>query len=147
MNKLFCFFLAIGLTLVFLSAMENRVNGTTPKQDGFRMPGEFEKQEKIWKLTMTQKPVYLQGVETIDYTDNAAPNKNGALCDASYMNLLIVNSGVIVPLSGDEYDALVLKQIQEVFPDCKIVGINTLEVIYCVGNIHCITQHQMTLTR
>lgn len=30
--------------------MARRIEGTTPKQDGFRMPGEFEEQEQIWML-------------------------------------------------------------------------------------------------
>ena len=97
---------------------------------------------KVWKLTMTKNPVYLQGTQTVDYSESAAPRDNGALCDASYMNFLIVNGGVIVPQYGDEYDALALKQLQEMFPDRKVVGVNTVELIYGGGNIHCITQHQ-----
>ncbi len=30
--------------------MAKRIEGTTPKQDGFRMPGEFEEQTQIWML-------------------------------------------------------------------------------------------------
>lgn len=30
--------------------MAKRIEGTTPKNDGFRMPGEFEEQEQIWML-------------------------------------------------------------------------------------------------
>lgn len=30
--------------------MAKRITGTTPKQDGYRMPGEFEEQECIWML-------------------------------------------------------------------------------------------------
>ncbi len=91
---------------------------------------------------MTKDPVYVQGAETLDFSGSAIPRNNGDLCDASYMNFLIVNGGVIVPQYGDEYDALALQQIQEMFPDRKVVGVNTLDVIYGGGNIHCITQHQ-----
>ena len=56
------------------------------------------------------------------------------------MNFLITNKGVIVPQYGDENDALALKQVQEMFPDREIVGVNTVEVVYGGGNIHCITQ-------
>ncbi len=97
---------------------------------------------KVWKLTMTKNPVYQQGAETVDLSSSAAPRKNGALCDASYMNFLIVNGGVIVPQYGDEYDALALAQIQEMFPDRKVVGVVTTELIYGGGNIHCVTQQQ-----
>ncbi|MCR5088316.1 MAG: agmatine deiminase [Oscillospiraceae bacterium] len=97
---------------------------------------------KVWKLTMPKKPVYQQGAETVDRSETSAPRKNGALCTASYMNFLIVNGGVIAPQYGDENDALALKQLQEMFPDRKVVGVLTTEIIYGGGNIHCITQHQ-----
>ncbi len=47
MKKLICFFLAMGYMLLFYtSAMAKTITGCTPKQDGFRMPGEFEEQER-----------------------------------------------------------------------------------------------------
>ena len=58
------------------------------------------------------------------------------------MNFLITNNGVIVPQFGDENDELALKQIQAMFPDKKVVGVYSKEVIYGGGNIHCITQQQ-----
>ena len=30
--------------------MAGRIINTTPKQDGFRMPGEVEEQDQIWML-------------------------------------------------------------------------------------------------
>lgn len=56
--------------------------------------------------------------------------------------LLITNDGVIVPQYGDENDCLALEQVQTMFPDKKIVGVNTVEVVYGGGNIHCITQQE-----
>ena len=47
---------------------------------------------------------------------------------------------MIVAQYGDENDALALEQIQALFPDRKAVGVNTVEVVYGGGNIHCITQ-------
>ena len=58
------------------------------------------------------------------------------------MNFLIVNGGVIVPQYDDENDALALEQIQAMFPDRKVVGVRTKEVVFGGGNIHCITQQQ-----
>jgi agmatine deiminase len=58
------------------------------------------------------------------------------------MNFLITNGGVIVPQYGDENDALALTQVQEMFPDKEIVGVDTLEIVYGGGNIHCVTQQQ-----
>lgn len=49
---------------------------------------------------------------------------------------------MIVPQYGDENDCLALEQVQTMFPDKKIVGVNTVEVVYGGGNIHCITQQE-----
>ncbi len=49
---------------------------------------------------------------------------------------------MIVPQYGDENDHLALEQVQTMFPDKKIVGVNTVEVVYGGGNIHCITQQE-----
>ena len=78
----------------------------------------------------------------IDYVEGTIPREDGDLCIASYMNFLIVNGGVIVPQYGDENDALALQQIQAMFPDRKAVGVDTVEVVYGGGNVHCITQQQ-----
>ena len=68
--------------------------------------------------------------------------RQGEVCIASYMNFTIVNGGVIVPQYDDENDELALKQIAQMFPDRKVVGVSTKEVAYGGGNIHCITQQQ-----
>ena len=39
-------------------------------------------------------------------------------------------------------DELALQQLQEIFPDHKVVGVRTREIVYGGGNIHCITQQQ-----
>ena len=49
---------------------------------------------------------------------------------------------MIVPQYGDEHDALALKQMRDLFPDRRVVGVNTKEIVYGGGNIHCITQQQ-----
>jgi len=58
------------------------------------------------------------------------------------MNFLIVNGGVIVPQYEDANDMLALEQVQAMFPERKVVGVSTKEVVYGGGNIHCITQQQ-----
>ncbi len=97
---------------------------------------------KVWKLTLPKNQVCMQGAETIDRTETTRTLENGTDSTASYMNFLIVNGGVIVPQYDDEYDALALEQIQEMFPDRRVVGVHTREIVYGGGNIHCITQHQ-----
>lgn len=97
---------------------------------------------KVHKLCLPKNNVTIQGDFAIDAIEGTKPREDGEICIASYMNFLIVNGGVIVPQYGDENDALALQQIQEMFPERKAVGVDTREVVYGGGNIHCITQQQ-----
>ena len=97
---------------------------------------------KVHKLCLTKKPVPLSGAETIDAVQGTIPREDGETCIASYMNFLIVNGGIILPQYDDENDALAIEQVQAMFPDRRVVGVKTREVVYGGGNIHCITQQQ-----
>lgn len=97
---------------------------------------------KVHKLCCPQKNVTIKKEFLIDYVEGTLPREDGDICIASYMNFLITNDGVIVPQYGDANDALAIEQIQQIFPDKKIVGVNTVEIVYGGGNIHCITQQQ-----
>ncbi len=97
---------------------------------------------KVHKLTMTKELVKIQGDFTIDLVEGALPRVEGDVCIASYLNFLIINGGIILPQYGDEYDRLAVEQIQAIFPDYKVVPVNSREIVYGGGNIHCITQQQ-----
>ncbi len=97
---------------------------------------------KIHKLCCPQKPVCIGENYAIDRSRDAKERKVGDLCIASYVNFLLVNGGVIVPQYGDENDGLAIKQLQEIFPERKVVGVYTREIVYGGGNIHCITQQE-----
>ena len=96
----------------------------------------------VHKLCLTKKPCCLEGAETIDAVEGTVPRENGEVSIASYMNFLIVNGAVIAPQYGDENDQLAIQQLQQMFPDRQIVGVQTREVAFGGGNIHCITQQQ-----
>lgn len=97
---------------------------------------------KVHKMCVTKEPCYLKAANTIDYSEAAIPREENEISIASYLNFLIVNGGIILPQYGDENDALAVEQVQAMFPDRKIVGVQTTEVAYGGGNIHCITQQQ-----
>ncbi|MDD3367577.1 MAG: agmatine deiminase [Lachnospiraceae bacterium] len=97
---------------------------------------------KVHKLCVPRKPVLLEGSETIDQIPGSIPRRNGDLCIASYLNFLITNGGIIAPQYGDENDSLALKMLREIFPERKVVGVQTREIVYGGGNIHCITQQE-----
>ena len=97
---------------------------------------------KVHKLCLTQQPCLLQGAATIDAVEGTIPREDGEVAIASYMNFLIVNGGVILPQYGDANDALAVQQVQAMFPERRVIGVQTREVAFGGGNIHCITQQQ-----
>jgi agmatine deiminase len=97
---------------------------------------------KVHKLTMPKKNVTIGKNFTIDSVEGSLPREEGDICIASYLNFLITNDGIICPQYEDEYDELAIRQLQEIFPDKTVVGVNSREVVYGGGNIHCITQQQ-----
>ena len=97
---------------------------------------------KVHKLCLTKKPCLLEGADTIDAVEGTIPREDGEVSIASYMNFLIVNGAVILPQYGDENDAVAIEQVQKMFPDREVVGVQTKEVAFGGGNIHCITQQQ-----
>ena len=95
----------------------------------------------------TQKMLYEGVPEVFEYGKNGSgsvkgslPRCEGDICPASYLNFLITNEGVIVPQYGDEYDEKALSQLRAIFPEKKVVGVYSREIVYGGGNIHCITQ-------
>ena len=61
---------------------------------------------------------------------------------ASYCNFYIGNEAVVVPVFGHENDKKALAIIQEAFPDRKIIGINSRELVYGFGSFHCLSQQE-----
>lgn len=76
----------------------------------------------------------------IDEVEGSIPRREVDICIASYLNFLLVNGGDIFPQYGDENDALALEQIQQNFPERRVIGVYTREIVLGGGNIHCITQ-------
>jgi len=61
----------------------------------------------------------------------------------SYINFYIANGGVIVPTFDDpKHDNLALNQIQQFFPQHKVMPVEGLDLIYGGGCVHCMTQQQ-----
>ncbi len=61
---------------------------------------------------------------------------------ASYANFYIANAAVIVPVFGDVNDNKALEILQKCFPDRKVIGINSVDVIWGLGSWHCLSQQE-----
>jgi agmatine deiminase len=61
---------------------------------------------------------------------------------ASYANFYIANASVIVPVFGCSNDDRALQVIQDCFPDRKVIGIDSSDIIWGLGSFHCLSQQE-----
>lgn len=62
---------------------------------------------------------------------------------ASYANFYISNEKVIVPtFRDDQNDTQALEILEECFPDRKVIGIDSVDIIWGLGSFHCLSQQE-----
>jgi agmatine deiminase len=66
----------------------------------------------------------------------------GQRLPASYANFYIANGVVIVPTFNDPNDRIALDTLASLFPDREIVGIHSVDLVWGLGTLHCLTQQQ-----
>ena len=97
---------------------------------------------KVHKVCMGANELYIDPDFDIDIIDGSLVRDENHWCPVDYLNWLIINGAVIVPQYNDPNDEVALEQIRKIFPGYEVIGVNTKEIIYGGGNIHCITQQQ-----
>ena len=78
--------------------------------------------------------------EGLDASETAKPRIAGDRLAASYVNFYIANGGIVMPLFDDVHDRMAMDLLARLFPDRKVVGVRSREILLGGGNIHCITQ-------
>jgi agmatine deiminase len=63
----------------------------------------------------------------------------------SYVNFYIANGGIVMPGFDDPADRAARNVIAALFPDRRVVQVPALDLCWCGGGIHCITQQQPAL--
>jgi len=61
---------------------------------------------------------------------------------ASYANFYIANTVVAVPTYRDKNDDKALMILQSCFPDKKVIGIDSTDIIWGLGSWHCLSQQE-----
>lgn len=61
---------------------------------------------------------------------------------ASYANFYISNKYVIVPIFRDNNDDKALGILQKCFPDRKVIGLDSVDIIWGLGSFHCLSQQE-----
>ncbi len=78
----------------------------------------------------------------IDVVEGTLPRRAGDRLAGSYINFYIANSGLVMPFFDDPHDQAAFDTLQALFPDRRVVGVPSYEILLGGGNIHCITQQQ-----
>ena len=61
---------------------------------------------------------------------------------ASYANFYITNNYVVTPIFRDRNDETALMILQKCFPDRKVVGLDSTDIIWGLGSFHCLSQQE-----
>jgi agmatine deiminase len=61
---------------------------------------------------------------------------------ASYLNFYIANGLVAVPQYDDPADSVAVEILAQLFPDRRVCGLPSLDLIWGLGSFHCLTQQE-----
>lgn len=93
--------------------------------------------ELLKAFTINEKPLII-----IDLPMPSPVYYQGQRLPASYANFYIANKYVIVPVFNDPNDDKVLEILQDCFPDRKVIGVNSVDLIWGLGSFHCLSQQE-----
>jgi agmatine deiminase len=80
------------------------------------------------------------GIDVVEIPHLPYSEVDGELRPVPYCNLYPCNGAVIVPVSGDPYDASALATIETCFSGRTVVPVPARVLAYGGGGVHCITQ-------
>jgi agmatine deiminase len=66
----------------------------------------------------------------------------GQRLPASYANFYIANHCVVVPTFRDANDDRALTILESCFPDRKVIGVDSTDIIWGLGSFHCMSQQE-----
>jgi agmatine/peptidylarginine deiminase len=67
--------------------------------------------------------------------------KNSQRLPASYINFLITNSSILLPIYKDESDRIAIEIFRSLFAEREIVPIDSRRLVEQGGSIHCSTMN------
>lgn len=89
-----------------------------------------------------RKRLASEGMEIVDMPSVGHYEIDDEVKAASYMNFVIANNVVVVPLYGASNDDAAVQALEKALPQAKVVGIRANHVLTGGGSFHCITQQQ-----
>jgi len=80
------------------------------------------------------------GLDVVSIPSPGRVERDGELVPASYMNFLIGNAAVVVPLYGAENDQAAVHAVAALFPGRHVTGQRADHILTGGGSFHCISQ-------
>ncbi len=94
----------------------------------------------------TLEKMKLENGKSINIVELPMPHAvhyDGMRLPASYANFYISNNYVVVPTyRDDKNDDKALNILQQCFPDRKVVGLDSTDIIWGLGSFHCLSQQE-----
>jgi agmatine deiminase len=81
-------------------------------------------------------------IEVVPLPMPAPIHFEGQRLPASYANFYIANAAVLVPTFNDPKDRIALGTLAELFTDRPVIGIHSVDLVWGLGTLHCLTQQQ-----
>lgn len=80
------------------------------------------------------------GLDVVPLPSPGKVERDAEIIPASYMNFLIGNAAVVVPVYGTANDEAAVRSVQALFPDRVAVGLRADHILTGGGSFHCISQ-------
>jgi agmatine deiminase len=81
----------------------------------------------------------------VDVVAGSQPRRAGDRMAGSYVNCLLANGIIVVPVFDDPHDEAALETYRKLLPGRRVVPVPGREILLGGGNVHCITQQVPTL--
>ena len=83
-----------------------------------------------------------QPLRIVDLPCPGVVELDGQRLPASYANFYVANGRVVVPTYRHANDRHALEILQSVFPDRRVLGLDSTELIWGLGSFHCVSQQE-----
>jgi agmatine deiminase len=109
-------------------------------------PRRSDNNHKILEENLRQlKKFRLLSGKQLDIAEICMPKPvsyEGQRLPASYANFYIANNTVIVPTFQCKEDDQAMRVLEECFPNRRVTGIDSVEIIWGLGSFHCLSQQE-----
>lgn len=112
------------------------VSEENPNDDNYKLLNENE--ERLQNLHLPNR----SKLNVITLPMPSPQIFKGQRLPASYANFYISNYAVLVPTFNDPQDRIALGILSELIPDRKVIGIHSIDLVWGLGTLHCLTKEQ-----